>query len=249
MGNPSFLLPEKFDYTPMKDGEWDRAVFAVNNNDPTALKMRGVRFNASDYDLETDNLLMKGLKYTITVPVYNASFKNAENFKVRLSYAKTNKYNAEKTTIGEYTFANLPGWGSGVHRQTAVFTWTPPVEMEEGIYCYKLKPEAKGKYVPDMDDDDIDFFFIRENLDIFPSSDHKVNVRINPAYLEDGVGFALQIHGEKIEPTNIILTNIIYGKAGDGTGVSSSSSGGCETFAGSMAEVLALILIMKNRRS
>ena len=131
--DPSLLLPEKFSYTPKTNNAADRAVFVGNDNDPTAIKMRGVRFMLTDYEMGSDNLLVKGLKYTISVPVYNASFVDAENFKVRLSYAKNNNYNAAKTTIGEYTFTKLPGWCSGLNRQTATFTWTP--DVADGIYC------------------------------------------------------------------------------------------------------------------
>ena len=131
--DPSFLLPEKFNISAKEDSDFDRAVFTVNANDPTAMKMRGVRYKAADYDLDSDNLLFKGIKYAISVPVYNASFKDADNLKVRLSYSKTRKYNDPKTKIDEYTFTKLPGWGNGNNRQYANFTWTP-TSMDDGIY-------------------------------------------------------------------------------------------------------------------
>ena len=355
--DPSLLLPEKFDYVTKKDSEWDRAVFTGNDNDPTAMKMRGVRFKVASYDIDSDNLLLKGLKYTISVPVYNASFKDADHhFKVRLSYAKTNDYNAPKTKIDEYTFAKLPGWG-GNSRQYATFTWTPniddgiyylfaeidpdnaidevhenrrnasgdiidyggnnmgywrigvaasdsltfdrtelenaefhaaasdgsafpyvhwvkadgldledfikqkvdgatkpvPVEVEleyGGEYVmtearligYKLKPEAKSKDVSAVTDEDIGLVFVNANFDILPGEEHKLHFRINPMYLEDGIGFVLLVHGEEYP-----LTDIIYGSAGSssGSGVASASSGGCSSGFGGLAVVLALMMRKK----
>ncbi|MBQ9389526.1 MAG: hypothetical protein IJU07_05065, partial [Synergistaceae bacterium] len=130
--DPSFILPEKFKCTSLGASEHQFATFAANDNDGTAMKGRGIRYTASDYDMETNNLLMNGVKYKITIPVYNASFVNAPQFKVRLSYTKKLDYSVKKTTIGDYTFTSLPGRGNGNHRQFAEFEWTPNVD--QGIY-------------------------------------------------------------------------------------------------------------------
>lgn len=85
--DPALLLPEKFKYYASESSEWDRPGFAINSNDQTALKVRGVRFTAdidTDSKIDSSNLLVKDIDYTITVPVYNASFKDAENVTVRL---------------------------------------------------------------------------------------------------------------------------------------------------------------------
>ena len=358
MPDPSFLLPEKFDYSARSKGELDRAAFAVNENDFTAMKMRGTRFIISDYDIETDNILLKGVKYTISVPVYNASFVDADNFTVRLSYASTDIYSEEKTVIGEYTFTKLPGWGNGNSRQTATFTWTPE-SMDEGIYClfaeidpdnnlkeihenrrnesgdlidaggnnmgywwigiaaadspvfkrdemansefhaadldgfafpyvhwvkadglsledfikqkvdgaselipaavelkyggeylltnaelvgYKLKPEAKGKDISEITEDDIGLVFADLELAFFPNDDHKLHFRIDPEYLNDGIYFVLRVDGEDFP-----LTDIIYGSAVKGVG--SSSSGGCYSGFGLIAllGVLGIATAVKKR--
>ena len=146
--DPSFLLPEKFNCTALPQPGNQFAAFAGNSNDATAIRGRGIRYTVSDYDMETNNLLMNGLKYKIRIPVYNASFVNAPEFKVRLSYAKELKYNAVKTTIGEFTFGStgentLVGRGGGNHRQYAEFEWTPNVD--QGIYYLfaEIDPEHK----------------------------------------------------------------------------------------------------------
>lgn len=141
--DPSFLLPERFRCTSLAESGNQYTAFAVNTNDPTAMLGRGIRYTAADYDMETNNLLVNGLKYKITIPVYNASFVTATEFKVRLSYSKILNYSADKTPIGEYTFTSLPGHGRGNHRQFAEFEWTPNVE--QGIYYLyaEIDPENK----------------------------------------------------------------------------------------------------------
>ena len=361
--DPSFILPEKFNHTVRADSDWDRAIFTSNDNDPTALKGRGIRYTVSDYNMESDNLLFKGLKYKIRIPVYNASFVNADNVVVRLSHSKTNVYSADRTHIGDCTIQHLPGRDGGNHRQFAEFEWTP--DLDDGIYYlfadidpdnkidevhenrhassrdktivdvggnnmayfrigiasssspkfdrtklevasageflaadsegyafpyvhwvkadgldledfikqkvdgatqpvpaevevkyggeylmteakligYKLRPESKGKDVADVTDADIGLVFVNEDFDIFPGEDHKLHFRINPVYLEDGIGFVLQVHGEEYP-----LTDIIYGSAGGGSAYSSSSSSGCDAGLGLMAGLaLVSVLMMKKR--
>ena len=93
--------------------------------------------------MESSNLLMNGVKYKITVPVYNASFVDAKDLKVRLCYSSDLEYNAKKVTISEYTFPTLPGHGEGNHRQFAEFEWTP--NLKQGIYYLyaEIDPDHK----------------------------------------------------------------------------------------------------------
>ncbi|MBQ7733439.1 MAG: SYNERG-CTERM sorting domain-containing protein [Synergistaceae bacterium] len=378
--DPSFLLPQKFNHNARVNSDNDSAVFTANTNDPTAIKGLGIRFIAADYDMYTDNLLMKGIKYKIRIPVYNASFKTANNVLVRLSHAKTNDYNAKRTHIADYTFATLPGRDQGNHRGYAEFEWTPdiadgvyylfadidpehkidevhenrhasdsnktivdiggnnmayfrigiassntlkfdrnqlevarasdsdsdpdseseanlsaalpdssvfpyiewvkadsldiedfieqkvngasepvPAEVEVkyvGEYLmndvnlvgYKLKPEATSKDVSAVTDEDIALIFVNKDFHLFPGEDHKLHFRINPEYLEDGIGFSLHVHGEEFP-----LTGIIHGSAGTGTddGLGSeflhgSSSGGCN--AGySVLALIALSLMIRRK--
>lgn len=397
--DPSLLLPEKFDYkVSKKSTEWDRGEFVTNTNDATALKMRGVRFIASECSMSSDNFLLDGVNYTIKVPVFSASFKTATNFSVRLSYSEVKKdqiapkYDAPRTTINTYTFSELPGWGKGDHRQYATFHWKPDLNKgkyflfvdiaPEGAlvaqneihrnrcnasgdivdsggnnmgYCvigvttvdspvydrsnlddddeavsrtgtlntngggeeqetpavyflpsgvnasandasvfpfiefvsadgmdfptfikkevdgkdrpitaelevkyagehvmtdavligYSLKPESKGKSVSEVTDEDIGYVFVKEHFFMLPEGDHRLFFKIDPNYLEDGVGFALQVYGHEYP-----ITDVVYGSAGsdDAHGVGSSSSGGCESGLGVMAGVAALGLALMKRR-
>ncbi|MBQ9388865.1 MAG: hypothetical protein IJU07_01665, partial [Synergistaceae bacterium] len=360
--DPSLLLPEKFNHVEKSGTDMDRAVFEGNDNDPTAMKARGIRYILADYDINTDNLLLNGMRYKIRVPVYNASFVDADNFKVRLSYAKTNKYNTERTKIGDYTFAKLPGWSSGNNRQYAEFEWTPDVkdglyylfvdidpenkikevhenrrdkngkitdyggnnmgffrigvsttenlvfdrsklqtsssgEIESAEYDelpnisasasgdltiedlirerveskagivpfeinltndgdsvmpnltligYKLKPESKGKDISELSDEDIGLIFLRANNHVFPGEDNTVHFRINPDYLDDGIGFLVQINGEEYA-----LTDVVYrseGSSGSDGGVSGASSGGCGTGFSGLAGLAVIGILMLMRR-
>ncbi|MBR0278748.1 MAG: hypothetical protein IJQ75_02040 [Synergistaceae bacterium] len=110
---------------------------------------------------------------------------------------------------------------------------------------YALKPESSSKDISEITDADIGMIFVKEHFALFPGEDHKLHFRINPKDLENGVGFLLQVYGIEYP-----LTDIIYGSAGteSDTRIIGSSSGGCESFGGIMAGVLALIFVIKKRK-
>ena len=94
--------------------------------------MKGVRFFAVDYGMNSSGLLLKGTKYRISVPVYNASFVDAEDVTVRLLYSKGNRESSQRTKI-EDKVVNLTGWGNGdKNRQWVDFEWTP--DLKDGTY-------------------------------------------------------------------------------------------------------------------
>ena len=110
---------------------------------------------------------------------------------------------------------------------------------------YALKPESSSKDISEITDADIGMIFVKEHFALFPGEDHKLHFRINPKDLENGVGFLLQVYGQEYP-----LTDLIYGSAGteSDTRIIGSSSGGCESFGGIMAGVLALIFVIKRRK-
>ncbi|MBQ9388960.1 MAG: hypothetical protein IJU07_02155, partial [Synergistaceae bacterium] len=96
---------------------------------------------------------------------------------------------------------------------------------DASLIGYKLRPESKGKDISEITDDDIGLVFADLKFAFFPNDDHKLHFSINPEYLEDGIYFVLNVHGEEYA-----LTDVIYGSAGTARvveGVGSSSSGGC----------------------
>ena len=136
--DPALLLPNKF----YKNG----TDFAANNNNFNATKLRGMRFYLPKLNKFTDSDLVNGLAYEIRVPVYNASFKNTGNFKVRLSrttnphVAEKDLFKAPKTQIGEVTMS-LKGWDntrSENNKGWAVFKWTP-TGIARGTYYFYVE--------------------------------------------------------------------------------------------------------------
>ena len=137
--DPALLLPEKFTV--------NGGTFAAVSNHVHAMKMRGVRIYSKSYGGYSTPILIPGLSYRIEVPVYNASFKDAGDVKVRLSCSKvlnpTVKQDASRTIIQEKTI-NLKGWDNVVNsvadgtsnRGVVNFDWTVPDSIEDGNYYF-----------------------------------------------------------------------------------------------------------------
>ena len=137
--DPALLLPEKF--------TTNGSSFVVQSNHIHAMKMRGVRIYSKSYGGYSTPILIPGLSYRIEVPVYNASFKDAGDVKVRLSCSKvlnpTVKQDASRTIIQEKTI-NLKGWDNVVNsvadgtsnRGVVNFDWTVPDSIEDGNYYF-----------------------------------------------------------------------------------------------------------------
>ena len=137
--DPALLLPEKF--------TTNGSTFAAQNNHTHAMKMRGVRIYSKSYGGYSTPILIPGLSYRIEVPVYNASFKDAGDVKVRLSCSKelnpTVKQDTSRTIIQEKTI-NLKGWDNVVNsvadgtsnRGVVNFDWTVPDSIEDGNYYF-----------------------------------------------------------------------------------------------------------------
>lgn len=138
--DPALLLPEKF--------TTDGSKFVAQTNHIHAMKMRGVRFYSKEYGGYSNSLLIPGLTYIIEVPVYNASFKKAENVTVRLSYSKTlnpqvKQDTATRTVIQEKTIT-LMGWDNLVNsvkdgtsnRGVVKFEWKIPESITDGNYYF-----------------------------------------------------------------------------------------------------------------
>ncbi len=87
--DPALLLPFKFHKSA--------GVFKANTYDQSAMQIRGIKFYVPDFAFFSDNRLVNGMNYEIRVPLYNASFKDTGNFKVRLSWANDNSMTAAKT--------------------------------------------------------------------------------------------------------------------------------------------------------
>ena len=136
--DPSLYLPLKFTLKGDK--------FEANPNEKAAMGIRGIRFYVPDFAFYSDNRLMKGLKYEIRVPLYNASFKDTGNFIVTLSYTESNDIasvvnkSTNKQTIGTHA-VSLGGWNNkkNNNKGTAVFEWTPPMTLTPKQYYFYVE--------------------------------------------------------------------------------------------------------------
>ena len=95
--DPALLLPNKFRLC--------RSTLVSQENHIYAMNARGIRFFSNNYNGYSDRVLIPGLKYTIEVPVYNASFvAPSQDVAVRLSYSNTLnptvKNDSARTVIG-----------------------------------------------------------------------------------------------------------------------------------------------------
>ncbi|MBR1603411.1 MAG: hypothetical protein IJ667_08225 [Synergistaceae bacterium] len=127
--DPALLLPHKF--------TWNGTQFDAETNDSSAMRIRGMKFYMPRYAAYTNNGLVNGETYEISVPLYNASFKDANNFDVRLSYSESNSPTAKKTAI-QTVKMSLGGWRDDKdnNKGVAKFTWKPELKFGTPYYFY-----------------------------------------------------------------------------------------------------------------
>ena len=136
------LLPDPALFLPNK---WkvEGSSFAAQKHHDFAMLARGIRFYCKDLGAYTDSVLVANGTYQIEVPLYNASFKRADNVLVRLSYSS--KYNPEvkqdksRTLIQEKTI-NLGAWSNVKTNNHGVvkFDWKIPNEIADGNYYFYI---------------------------------------------------------------------------------------------------------------
>lgn len=141
--DPALVLPTRYTFVmgPLY-GTW-----TVVDNEWPARQLRGLRVKSSKGSIFNDNmLLVPGVEYTITVPIYNASFVpkvGTVRVPVRLSYQNYRKIETRKV-IGSAD-VELTGWmaGSESNKGVAEFHWTVPKDMPQSQYqfCVQLDPE------------------------------------------------------------------------------------------------------------
>lgn len=143
--DPSFVLPKKFSFYNTK--------WVPNTDMLSATEMRSTLYydNESKDKVLDNDVLTPGKSYTVSVPVYNASFLPASNVKVSLAY----KRYREKGKIADFSGAtpigsadiSLTAWTSGreTNKTYANFTWNVPSNLETGQYMLiaRIDPENK----------------------------------------------------------------------------------------------------------
>ena len=136
--DPALVLPLKYTM---------RGANLVAANQTSASKVRGLRFYIPALDLDSNNTILGGLQYKIRVPIYNASFVDADDFDVSLSYVSG--YDAEFDLAHPTRHMNnlkpiqtvtmsLKGWrnGSRLNKGWAEFTWDVPESLYKGDGSY-----------------------------------------------------------------------------------------------------------------
>ena len=150
--DPSFVLPKKFVLT---DSYPLIPTFGANPERELAMEMRGVRFYAVDFNMYTTNRLLDGAKYSVEVPMYNASFKPADNVRVDLYWVtdRTEKALESKKFIGT-TYVSMTGWSdTGDNKAWAKFEFTPfvaPNSLEAGKHYQLYAVIDSEKKMPEV---------------------------------------------------------------------------------------------------
>lgn len=148
--DPAFPLPNKFKCV---DSKPDLPVFSYNSSRSQAMEMRGVRLYAIDFNRYTSSRLLKGARYRVEVPMYNASFKPVDSVRVDLYWVSDDKEASlsGKQLIGTQ-YVSIPAWSDlGDNKTWAKFEFTPNMGVNEKGKHYQfyalIDPENKMKEV------------------------------------------------------------------------------------------------------
>jgi len=136
--DPAFPLPYKFKNS---DSSTPLPKFIANPSRGEAMEIRGARFYAIDFNRYTSSRLLKGARYRVEIPIYNASFTAANNVKVSLYWVKdrTAESLSQKQLIGTQNLGNIPGWSNlGNNKTWAKFEFTPNMTENTNNQHYQL---------------------------------------------------------------------------------------------------------------
>lgn len=138
--DPSLILPTR--YSRYKDSE-DLIKWTVNLDERSATQICGIRFYDNDNLADATSSLRWGGNYTISIPIYNASFVDAGNVTVEMGYADESgaRYRIDSRTV------DLKGWKQNTEDNKAVvsFDWTVPNGMAEGNYDFYFQIDPDNK--------------------------------------------------------------------------------------------------------
>jgi hypothetical protein len=106
--------------------------WVANTDAQSATQIRGIWFYDKDRQEYATASLTRGGNYTISFPVYNASFLDAGAVAIEVGYADAS---GARQLIGRYT-ATLGGWHQKTENNKAMVNvdWAVPADMPEGRY-------------------------------------------------------------------------------------------------------------------
>ncbi len=135
----ALVLPAKFGRLTSVVDNVTRVVWSANKDRRSAIQLRGIRFLDESGEVTTSTLV-RGKKYTIALPVYNASFKGPDGkvaFAVDLRKVRDTEAGDEiiLSTFASGDFS-IDGWTAGKETNKAMvsFDWTVPEDLTPDNY-------------------------------------------------------------------------------------------------------------------
>lgn len=132
--DPALVLPGR--YNRIRDIRSGSEIirWVANADAQSATQIRGIWFRDKDLDEYAPSSLTRGRSYTISLPVYNASFVDAGSVPVEVGYRDSG---GTARQIGRYS-VTLGGWQKDTenNKATLAFDWTVPADMAEGRYDF-----------------------------------------------------------------------------------------------------------------
>ncbi|MBQ9389621.1 MAG: hypothetical protein IJU07_05545 [Synergistaceae bacterium] len=147
--DPALVLPGRYVYRKEQNPSSGiiNNVWRFTDNEASATKIRGMKFYDTVTKEYVDGVLEKGWTYTISVPIYNASFVDVPGGGVVVEYGYRNEDGTGKTQIGRQTIP-LKGWTNdgeiekgGTNKATIVFDWTPYISDGDYEFYIELDPD------------------------------------------------------------------------------------------------------------
>ncbi len=138
--DPALVLPARFTRRVSNKNNATVTVWDANKDRRSAIQLRGIWFRDADGDVVTP-ALVRGKKYTIEIPVYNASFKAPEKdveIEMQLRVVGGTVSDDRKVVeapLDTKTF-HIEGWtrDTELNKATVKFQWTVPSDLSAENY-------------------------------------------------------------------------------------------------------------------
>lgn len=147
--DPALVLPGRYVYKKEANPNSGiiNNVWRFSDNESAATRIRGMRFYDNVTKEYVGGALEKGWSYTISVPIYNASFVDVPGGGVVVEYGYQNEDGTGRTQLGRQTIA-LKGWTNdgdmekgGSNKAALIFDWTPNINDGDYEFYVELDPD------------------------------------------------------------------------------------------------------------
>ena len=134
--DPALVLPGRYDRKMTRDAGGSYPIWEFNLDASSATKIRGMLFYSNVTNEYVTAALEQDWPYTISFPIYNASFVDAGEVTVEFGYES----NGSQTPLGRKS-VTLKGWNNAdmnePNKAVVSFDWTP--NLTEGDYDFYVK--------------------------------------------------------------------------------------------------------------